>query len=238
MLVKKLKDKLRNPQTLFFRVLRALIDFLYQFSIPPVGPLKWFYRGLYYFGKISVEVWRRVLSGLLWKPMFISRCETVGKRLQLEQLPYITGVGKIQLGDDVRISGRIGIHFSDRLERPPKLTVGDNVFIGHGSTMALADRITIGNDCMLAGGTSIRDNDGHPLSPKARKTGESIREEEAKPVTIGNNVWFGSRCQVLKGVSIGDNAVIAARSLVTKDVPPNTVAAGSPAKVIRHIDER
>jgi len=222
MIVKKLKDKLRNPRTPFFRLLRALINFVYQFSIPPVGPLKWFYRGLYYFGKVFAEVWRRVLSGLLWKPMFISRCEKVGKRLQLEQLPYITGVGSIQLGDDVRISGKIGIHFSDRLERVPKLTVGDNVFIGHGSSLHLAAGITIGNDCMLAGGTSI---------------GESIREEEAKPVTIGNNVWLGSRCQVLKGVSIGDNAVIAARSLVTKDIPPNTVAAGSPAKVIRQIEE-
>ena len=237
MLVKKLKDKLRNPQTPFFRLLRALIKFIYQFSIPPVGPLKWLYRGLYYTGKVTAEVWRRVISGLLWKPIFISRCDKVGKRLELEQLPYITGTGIIELGDDVRISGKIGIHFSDRLARAPKLMVGNNVFIGHGSSMNLAAGITIGNDCMIAGGTAIRDNDGHPLSAEARKAGEGIREDEARPVTLGNNVWLGSRCQILKGASIGDNAVVAARSVVTKDVPANTIVAGAPAKVIKQIDK-
>lgn len=58
---------------------------------------------------------------------------------------------------------------------------------------------------------------------------------EAEPITIGNNVWIGGSATILPGVSIGDNAVVGAGSVVTRDVAPNTVVAGNPAKVIRQI---
>jgi acetyltransferase-like isoleucine patch superfamily enzyme len=232
-LVQRMKDKLRNPQTASARFLRAAILFVYNFSIRPVGPLKWFYLALYYAGHAGAEVWRRVIAGILWKPMFMARCRRVGRRLQLEQLPYITGAGIIELGDDVRISGKIGITFNDRFAEAPRLVVGDKTFIGTGSRFSLACRITIGKNCLLASGVSIRDNDGHPLDPEQRGQGLAIPAESARPVTIGDNVWLGRGCQILKGVTVGDNSVIGIGSLVNKDVPANCVAAGHPAKVIR-----
>lgn len=87
--------------------------------------------------------------------------------------------------------------------------------------------MTIGDDCIIAMGTVIRDNDGgrhRILSPDYTN---------AKPVRIGNHVWLGENSMALKGVTIGDGAVIAASSVVTKDVPPHCLVAGSPAKVIR-----
>lgn len=232
-LVQRMKDKLRNPQTPFARLLRAVVLFVYNFSIRPLGPLKWLYLGLYYGGHAGAEVWRRVIAGILWKPMFMARCPRVGRRLQLEQLPYIAGAGNIELGDDVRISGKIGITFNDRFAEAPLLVVGDNTFIGTGSSFSLACRITIGRNCLLASGVSIRDNDGHPLDPDRRGRGQAIHAENARPVTLGDNVWLGRGCQILKGVTVGNNSVIGIGSLVNKDVPANCVAAGNPAKVIR-----
>ena len=94
------------------------------------------------------------------------------------------------------------------------------------------DCIAIGNKCQIGDLVAIYDSDFHEISPatRNRSTGPSA------PVRIGNNVWLGSRVMVLKGVAIGDNSVIAAMSVVTKSVPPNSLAAGIPAKVIRSIE--
>ncbi|WP_326977880.1 DapH/DapD/GlmU-related protein [Bacillus inaquosorum] len=71
---------------------------------------------------------------------------------------------------------------------------------------------------------------GHSIEPKDRhKSGYGI------PIIIGDNVWIGGSCVILAGVTIGDNSVIAAGSVVTKDVPPNSVVAGNPGKVLKHI---
>lgn len=87
------------------------------------------------------------------------------------------------------------------------------------------ERITIGPGAAIAADVIIRDNDGHPLTT----TGHLA----TAPVTIGRKVWIGTRCIILKGVTIGDGAVIAAGSIVTNDIPANCIAAGTPARVVR-----
>ncbi len=88
---------------------------------------------------------------------------------------------------------------------------------------------------MIGGGVRIQDNDGHPLDPEARRRGEKVPESAIKPVVIGCNVWLGARATILKGVTIGDNAVVATGSVVTRDVAANTVVAGVPARAVRHL---
>lgn len=90
---------------------------------------------------------------------------------------------------------------------------------------------------MIAAGTKIQDNDGHPLDPDARRHRERVALGDIRPVRIGNNVWIAPRCTILKGVTIGDNAVVATGSVVTKDVPANTLVAGVPARVVRRLAE-
>nr|WP_241225897.1 maltose acetyltransferase domain-containing protein [Escherichia coli] len=75
---------------------------------------------------------------------------------------------------------------------------------------------------------------GHPVHHELRKNGEMY----SFPITIGNNVWIGSHVVINPGVTIGDNSVIGAGSIVTKDIPPNVVAAGVPCRVIREINDR
>jgi acetyltransferase-like isoleucine patch superfamily enzyme len=233
--VRMLKERLRQGNSWPVRALRAVVRGVYGFSVPVVGPLRWFYSGLYWTGHAVAEVLRRVVSGLLWKPMFIARCDRVGRGLQLEQLPYITGAGGIELGEGVDISGKISFAFNDRFCRP-RIVLGDRVFVGHRCGFSAAAGVTVGADTLIATGTAIRDNDGHPLDPEARRNRRPIDPADAAPVTIGRNVWIGSGCLILKGVTIGDNAVIGACSVVTSDIPPYAVAVGAPARVVRRLD--
>lgn len=107
-----------------------------------------------------------------------------------------------------------------------KLKIGDS-FINREVKIICNKSITIGDDCIIAMGTVIRDNDGgnHQILAPGY--------ENAKPITIGNHVWLGENVMILKGVTIGEGAIVAASSLVIKDVPPHTLVAGSPAKVIK-----
>lgn len=89
--------------------------------------------------------------------------------------------------------------------------------------------VTLGQDCMVAYGSDIRCSDGHSVIDRA--TGESLNP--AADVRIGNHVWIGIHSQILKGITIADHAIVAARSVVTRPVPGGTIVAGNPAKAIR-----
>lgn len=93
--------------------------------------------------------------------------------------------------------------------------------------------ITIGARALLGPEVMVFDSDFHSLHPDERQSGTPARAR----VLIGRNVFLGARTMVLKGVEIGDNSVIGAGSVVTRDVPPNVIAAGNPCVVIRTLDE-
>lgn len=112
------------------------------------------------------------------------------------------------------------------------IEVGENFFANYGLTILDVGKVTIGDHVQFAPGVSIY-TAGHPLHPISRNSGY----EYGIPITIGNNVWIGGNVIVLPGVTIGDNAVIGAGSVVTKDVPDNMIAAGNPCKVIRKITD-
>lgn len=107
--------------------------------------------------------------------------------------------------------------------------VGKNVFINAGCCFQDQGGITIG-DGALIGHQVVLATLNHELAPDKRQS------LIPKPIIIGNNVWIGSHATILGGVTIGDNAVIAAGAVVTRDVPENTIAGGVPAKIIKTID--
>lgn len=110
------------------------------------------------------------------------------------------------------------------------ISTGKNFYANHGLVILDAAPVTFGDDVMIAPGVLIS-TATHPLDSVKRNKGI----ETAKPVNIGNSVWIGMGAKILEGVNIGDNSVIAAGSLVNKDVAPNTVVAGVPACVIKTI---
>lgn len=109
--------------------------------------------------------------------------------------------------------------------------VGDRFLANFNVTILDIAPVHIGNDCMIGPGTCII-TVNHPLSPKGRRNHLGI----AKPITIGNDVWIGANCTILPGVTIGNNVVVAAGAVVTKDVPDNCVVAGVPAKKIKNLE--
>lgn len=109
-----------------------------------------------------------------------------------------------------------------------KLAVGDHSYIGRNSIVLAHQSVSIGKDCLIAPFCHITDVN-HGI-----EAGELIRKQPltSQPVVIEDDVWLGAGCSVLPGVTIGAGAVIGARAVVTKDIPPNAIAVGVPAKVI------
>lgn len=110
------------------------------------------------------------------------------------------------------------------------ISVGDNFFANFDCVFLDAAPIRIGNNCMIGPKTCIYAI-GHPLDPAERRRGIGLPD----PVTVGNDVWIGGGVTILPGVTIGDGSVIGAGSVVTHDVPPHTLVAGNPARIIREL---
>jgi maltose O-acetyltransferase len=112
-----------------------------------------------------------------------------------------------------------------------RLEVGERTVFGHHCTLAADEEISIGRDCLIAEMVAIRDHD-HAFSSTTAPIVEQGRA--TAPVRIGDNVWIGGKVSVTKGVTIGSNTVVGAHAVVTGDLPPDCVAVGIPARVLRH----
>ena len=115
-----------------------------------------------------------------------------------------------------------------RCDYGKQINIGKRFFANFNFTVLDEARVTIGDDCFIGPNVSIY-TACHSTDPIERNT----RQEWAKPVTIGNNVWIGGSVTILPGVTIGDNVTIGAGSVVTRDIPSNTVAVGNPCKVVK-----
>ncbi|WP_437631722.1 sugar O-acetyltransferase [Sorangium sp. So ce854] len=123
--------------------------------------------------------------------------------------------------------------------RPPfyvdygsQITIGARCFANFGLVALDVAPITLGDDVQIGPNVQLL-TPTHPVEPEPRRQ----KWEAAKPIKIGNNVWLGGGAIVLPGVTIGDNTVVGAGSVVTRDLPANVVAVGNPARVIRSIDD-
>lgn len=117
-----------------------------------------------------------------------------------------------------------------------RIIIGENFGMSGGSVVA-ATLIQIGDGCLLGADVTIVDTDFHPISSVARSHARMPSPEPSDRVVLGDNVFLGTRTIVLKGSTIGDNSVIGAGSVVTGIIPPNVIAAGVPARVIRELSE-
>lgn len=109
--------------------------------------------------------------------------------------------------------------------------VGEDFLANYNVTILDIAPVYIGDYCLIGPNTLIT-TVGHPLTPKGRRE----KKANSKPVKIGNDVWIGGNCTILPGVEIGNNVIVAAGAVVTKDVPDNCVVGGVPAKIIKEIE--
>lgn len=147
-------------------------------------------------------------------------------------------------GCDVRVGNDCDLHCRISFDREQaKVAIGDRCYIG-ASHIVCANQVLIGNDVIVSWGVTIVDHNSHTLDWSGRahdvlewKTGQKDwAKVRSAPVRIEDKVWIGFNASILKGVTIGEGAVIAAGAMVSRDVPPYTVVAGNPGRVIGRID--
>lgn len=171
-----------------------------------------------------------------------SICKDLALRLENPQDCQIY----LKIGNDNIISGTFVFESSEGL-----IEIGDHSFIG-GSTFISHNHISVGNNVTIAWGCTIYDHDSHSLNYLERRkdiddelwslrNGQNVYKNKnwdsvkSSPIKICNDVWIGMNCIILKGVTIGEGAIIGAGSVITKDIPAWTIAAGNPAKVVKMI---
>ena len=173
----------------------------------------------------------------IWKYQLLSDCKRISGKPNLYIPLLLNGRGKIKFGTNFQ-NGVSAAHYTYSsynyilsMYEDSEVNFGHNVVMANGSTVQAVSKINIGNDVMIGINCMLVDTDGHDLNPEKRMTGDI----KSAPITIGNNVIIYYNSVVFKGVTIGENSVIGACSVVTKDIPPNVFAAGSPARVIRNL---
>jgi acetyltransferase-like isoleucine patch superfamily enzyme len=222
-----------HSQNPFVRWLKSCRRAVERFTLPApkilVRPYLWIYlafRTVYYF----------CLRVFICEPIFKAYCKKVGKGVRTDiYVPFISGQGDIIVEDNVLLDGRVSIRFATRYADCPRLTIGARTRIGHNCAIIVAKNVSIGSDCLIAADTLIFESSGHHTDPDARLAGLPPTDDMVKPVHIGNNVWIGKRSMIFPGITIGDGAVVAAGSIVMRDVPPNTLVAGNPARVAQNL---
>lgn len=145
--------------------------------------------------------------------------------MRWEGLRYLPSEIVLRQGATLHVDGVFrfftGAHLS--VNQGAKLTLGSG-FINNNVNIDCFDSITIGQHCAISKGVTIRDSDSHNLNHK---------EKVSAPIVIGDHVWIGVNATILKGVHIGNGAVIAAGAVVTRDVPENALVGGVPARIIK-----
>lgn len=129
-----------------------------------------------------------------------------------------------QLGEGAHLRPPLFVDYGENLR------IGARTFVNFSLTALDVAPITIGEDCQLGPNVQLL-TPTHPVEPRPRRD----KLEAARPITVGDNVWLGGGVTVCPGVSIGENSVVGAGSVVTKDIPAGVVAVGNPARVVRTI---
>ncbi|OBU18888.1 acetyltransferase [Photobacterium aquimaris] len=226
------KKWLKNSQHPFPVALFRLISFIRCFELPLP---KWCQSTLYSLHQILTTLWCYFINFFYYLPAFKGRLHCYGKRTLLDNgLPFFSGPLVMSIGNDCRISGKTT--FSGRTDSTnPTLTIGDNVDIGWQTTIAVGDKIIIGNNVRIASQGFLCGYPGHPIDPHLRAQGLADLPQQIGSIILEDDVWVCTRVTIIGNVTIGSGSIIATGSMVTKSFPPNTLIAGNPAKAIKKL---
>lgn len=223
--------KVRRGDTPFYRTLKSIARAVLQANLPIPRVLLPFFGFLYRLHFAIYSLIQRLITFFYREPLFRGRCESVGKRLRLERMPEVEGHAKIYLGDDVAFTGKAGI-YSGRFTDNPVLIVKDRSMIGHNAIISVNKEIVIDEDVIIGNNCVVADNDGHPRAADLRAQNAPLPERDIRPVHICRHAWIGRGAQIMKGVTIGEGAIISAYSVVVSNIPPYCLAMGNPAEVM------
>jgi acetyltransferase-like isoleucine patch superfamily enzyme len=166
---------------------------------------------------------------LLWRRFLTP----TGRRMSLDGMLFLGGGVKLQIGKRARVSfGRwVWVGHGTKIRcHEGEVRIGDKTVLGQECTISAYQHVAIGEQCILADRVMLIDFDHNVAEVERPVRVQGIYKRE---VLVGNNVWIGYGAQILRGARVGDNAIVGASAVVTRDVPANAVVAGAPARVIR-----
>lgn len=153
---------------------------------------------------------------------------TIGSGTRLSSL-RVTWPHRVSLGDRCSLEHSIYLNCAGPYVDGFGIVIGDGCFIGSACEFNIKSRITIGPSCLIASGTRFIDHN-HGTDPSLPM---KLQEEDEAAITIGADVWIGANSIILKGITIGEGAIVAAGTVVTKSIAPMAIHAGVPARFIR-----
>jgi acetyltransferase-like isoleucine patch superfamily enzyme len=226
-----LLTRMRQRRSPLFLALKRVVHGVRTFRLPLPDFLRPLLRLGFYAQQATLNAIRWLLAVCIYEPLFRGRCSSAGKRLRITRMPYVVGPTSIRIGDDVNFFGKVDIA-SGYVCQNPKLILHDRVDLGHKILFVVNQLIEIESDVNVASGVSFMDTDAHPRDMAARIADLPPGEGEVQPVRICRGAWIGQNAAILKGVTVGEGAIIGINSVVVTDVPPHTVAMGNPARVV------
>lgn len=231
-MIERLILKIKRGDTLLTRLLGRVLRSLVQSSVPVPRALRPVFRMVYqaHFGILYAMRW--TLNFFYRSPIFQARCASVGKSLYLWLLPEVRGPVEIHLGDNVNMFGYVLIESTWLCETRPKLVIGNRVALAHMLHFVVNRSVIIDDDVNIASYVRVLDTDDFPADPVARQNNLPVSANDAQAIHICRNAWIGQNSYILKGVTIGEGAIIGVNSVVASDIPPYSVAMGNPARVV------
>jgi acetyltransferase-like isoleucine patch superfamily enzyme len=223
--------KVKRAETPFYAGLNKFGKALLQVNLPVPAFLFPILRVFYHLHFGARYFFRYLVVFLYRAPLFRSRCVSIGHNLHLTFLPEITGHPKIYIGDDVCLFGDMFVT-SGRVFDEPRLVIGNGAHIGHSVSFIVNKEIVVDEGAGIASYCFLADTDAHPANAEDRLKGLPPPAEEVKAVHICRHAWIGRGSYIMKGVTVGEGALVAAASVVVNDVPPFAVAMGNPARII------
>jgi acetyltransferase-like isoleucine patch superfamily enzyme len=210
------------------RIVRTLRKSLRHFTLP--APRVIVVPFLYAFLAIRAVVFF-IRQHFFAEPLFKAYCTRHGRGVTTGiYVPWVKGRGELVVGDYVCLNGKVSIAFAASFVPNPRLEIGAHTDIGHNTSFVVGREIIIGKHVQIAADVSFRDSAGHASDPALRLAGAPPDPSEIKPIIVHDNVWIGSGAMILPGAEIGEGSIVAARSIVSGVVAPNTVVAGNPAR--------
>lgn len=225
--------RIKRRETPFYDRLFRIAKRIRLFEAPYV---RGWHDILYYERSFRINAWRTLWRIFYYQPLFRSRCASCGDNLHIyhsgQGLPCIEGDLGIFVGDNVKLYDHITLA-SLTIARNPRLVIGDGTDISTPVSILVGNEIEIGSNCMI-GCTLITDNPGHRVEYFQRD--EKLDADRIGRVKIGDYVWAAMQSIIVGNVSVGFGAVIGARAVVTRDVPPFCVVTGNPAKIVKKLE--
>lgn len=229
-----LKRWIKAGESPLARFVRTIHQSIRNFEIPTV---KIVHGALYRLHKLVASAVGWLLRIAYWTPLFKSRLVGPAPRLYIYGgMPLVTGPLSINIGNACRISAATTFSGRWRSDPIPQLIIGDNVGIGWQTTIAVGSRVVIGNNVRIAGRSLLAGYPGHPLDAKSRAAGLPDTDDQVGEIILDDDVWLGTGVMVSAGVQIGAGTIVASGSVVTRNLPPNVLAGGVPAKIIRRLN--